>query len=147
MSNERFTLRSAVYLILIKDGKTLLARRFKTGWMDGNYSLVAGHLDGNESVFDAMIREASEEAGIKIEKIDLKPLKVLHRMSSDTKEYMDFFFIAEKWEGEPVIKEPNKCDDMGWFPINNLPENTLPYVKEVIENYKDGIPFIESGWD
>ncbi len=35
MSNERFTLRAAVYLILIKDGKTLLSRRFNTGWLDG----------------------------------------------------------------------------------------------------------------
>ncbi len=147
MSNERFTLRAAVYLILIRDSKVLLARRFKTGWMDGKYSLIAGHLDGNESVFDAMLREAFEEAGIKVHKKDLRPIKVLHRISSDHMEYMDFFFIAEKWEGEPKILEPHKCDDMSWFQVNNLPENTLPYVKEVIENYKDGIPFIESGWN
>lgn len=146
MSNERFTLRVAVYLILIKDGKTLLSRRFNTGWMDGKYSLIAGHLDGNETVFDTMIREAFEEAGVKVTKNDLKPVKVLHRKSGD-QEYMDFFFLAEKWEGEPIIKEPNKCDDMSWFPIDNLPENILPYVKNVIENYKDGIPFIESGWE
>lgn len=146
MSNERFTLRAAVYLILIKDGKTLLSRRFSTGWMDGKYSLIAGHLDGNETVFDTMIREAFEEAGIKVAKEDLKPVKVLHRKSND-QEYMDFFFLAEKWEGEPTIKEPDKCDDMSWFSIDNLPENILPYVKNVIENYKDGISFIESGWD
>ncbi len=114
--------------------------------MDGHYSLIAGHLDGKEKVSDSMIREAFEEAGIKVEKKDLKPVKVLHRLSSD-QEYMDFFFIAEKWEGEPAIKEPNKCDDMSWFVINNLPENTLPYVKDVIENHGDGIPFIESGWE
>jgi len=144
VANEKFTLRAAVYLILIKDGKTLLSRRFNTGWMDGNYSLIAGHLDGNESVSNAMIREAFEEAGIRITKENIKPAKVLHRFSDH--EYMDFFFIAEKWEGEPAIKEPNKCDDMSWFPINSLPENTLPYVKNVIENYNDGVPFIESGW-
>lgn len=147
MPNERFMLRAAVYLILIHDGKTLLARRYKTGWMDGNYSLIAGHLDGKEKVSGAMIREAYEEAGIKIEKKDLKPLKVLHRMSPDGMEYMDFFFIAEKWEGEPTIKEPEKCDDMNWFPLGDLPENTLPHVRNVIESYKDGVPFIESGWE
>ena len=145
MTNEKFTLRAAVYLILIKDGKTFLSRRFNTGWMDGNYSLIAGHLDGNESVSTAMIREAFEEAGIKVAKEDLIPVKVLHRRANY--EYMDFFFVAEKWKGEPTIKEPNKCDDMSWFPITSLPENILPYVKNVIENYKDGIPFIESGWE
>jgi 8-oxo-dGTP pyrophosphatase MutT (NUDIX family) len=146
MPNERFTLRAAVYLILIKDGKTLLSRRYKTGWMDGKYSLIAGHLDGKETVFDTMIREAFEEAGIKIKKKNLKPVKVLHRNSGD-QEYMDFFFLAEKWEGGPTIKEPDKCDDMSWFPIHDLPENTLPYVRDVIENRNDGVPFIESGWD
>ncbi len=146
MSDEKFTLRAAVYLILIKDGKTLFSRRFNTGWMDGKYSLIAGHLDGNEKVSDAMIREAMEEAGIKVEKEDLKPVKVLHRNSKE-REYIDFFFTTEKWEGEPFIREPNKCDDMRWFPLTSLPENTLPHVKNVIENYDDGVPFIESGWE
>lgn len=147
MSSERFTLRAAVYLVLIKEGETLLARRFNTGWMDGKYSLIAGHLDGGEKISDAMIREAYEEAGIRVEKKNLRPLKVLHRFSSGDQEYIDFFYFAEKWEGEPVIKEPGKCDEMEWFPINNLPENTLPHVKDVIENYKDGVAFIESGWE
>jgi 8-oxo-dGTP diphosphatase len=144
---ERFTVRAAVYLILIKDNKVLLARRYKTGWMDGMYSLVAGHLDGNEPVNDSMIREALEEAGIKIKKKDLIPNKVVHRKSSDCGEYMDFFFIVKKWRGEPKIMEPNKCDEMSWFPINNLPQNTLPHVRNVIENLNDGIAFIESGWE
>ena len=101
MSDEKFTLRAAVYLILTKDGKTLLSRRFNTNWMDGKYSLIAGHLDGNEKVSDAMIREAMEEAGIKVEKEDLKPVKVLHRNSKE-REYMDFFFIAEKMPSVPT---------------------------------------------
>ena len=145
MAGERFTLRTAVYLILLKNDKVLLPRRFNTGWMDGKYSLIAGHLDGNESVFDSMLREATEEAGIKITKKDLIPVKVLHRKSSDN-EYVDFFFLAKHWEGEPSIQEPNKCDDMSWFSISHLPENILPYVKEVIQTYQDNVSFIESGW-
>ena len=55
---KRFTLLSAVHLVLIKDDKILLLRRKNTGYEDGKYSLVAGHLDGKESVTTAMIREA-----------------------------------------------------------------------------------------
>ncbi len=146
MSDERFTIRSAVYLIPIKNGKVLLSRRFKTGWMDGKYSLIAGHLDGNESVFDSMTREAFEEVGIKVSKKDLKPVKVVHHKEPDT-EYMDFFFTTDKWNGEPRIMEPDKCDDLNWFPIDNLPENILPHVRRVIETYKNNIPFFEYGWD
>jgi len=143
---EKFMVRAAVYLILVKDGRVLLSRRYKTGWMDGMYSLVAGHIDGKFMGYLPMIREAYEEAGIKIEKKDLIPNKVLHRKSDDC-EYMDFFFTAKVWSGTPKIMEPNKCDGISWFLINNLPKNTLPYVRKVIENLNNGIPFIESGWE
>ena len=54
---EKFTVRAAVYLVLVMDGKVLLSRRYKTGWMDGMYSLIAGHLDGNEPIGKVMIRD------------------------------------------------------------------------------------------
>jgi len=146
MASERFLIRAAVYLILLKGNKILLARRFNTGWMDGKYSLVAGHLDGNESVSQSMIREAKEEAGIIIKKNDLIPATVIHRMYPN-QEYIDFFFVVKKWIGNPIIMEPDKCDDMSWFSLDNLPKNLLPYIKEAIENYQSRTPFFESGWD
>ena len=54
---NRFKLVVAVHLILIENGKILLLRRYNTGYEDGNYSVVAGHIDGNESVIKAMKRE------------------------------------------------------------------------------------------
>jgi 8-oxo-dGTP diphosphatase len=143
---ERFTLRAAVYLILRKGRKVLLARRYKTGWMDGKYSLVAGHLEGNESVSNAMLREAKEEAGIIIAPEELKPATVVHRRSLD-QEYMDFFFTCKKWLGKPKIMEPNKFDYMDWFLIDELPSNTLLYIKDAIDNSEKGIPFSEDGWN
>jgi len=145
MQEEKFKLRSAVYLLPIRDGKILLSRRFNTGWMDGKYSLIAGHLDGNETVFEAMIREALEEAKIIVDKDDLVPATVIHRKSEV--EYVDFFFVVEKWKGEPIINEPNKCDALEWFPLDNLPDNLLPYIREAIKNYENKIAFFESGWD
>ena len=145
MTSARFTLRAAVYLILLKDSKVLLSRRYNTGWMDGKYSLIAGHFDGNESVSNSMIREAWEEAGIKVDKTTLKPATVLHRYSTD-QEYMDFFFVATNWKGEPEIKETDKCDEMTWFDLNDLPENILPHIVEAIKNYQNNVPFSESGW-
>lgn len=146
MSSERFLIRSAVYLILFKENKILLSRRFNTGWMDGYYSLIAGHLDGNEPVSLAMIREAKEEAGIVVKKEDLLPATVIHRYYPD-QEYIDFFFVSKKWSRAPKIMESDKCDDMSWFDLNKLPENLLPYIKEAIENYKKGTSFFESGWN
>src|SRR5476651_2120034 len=124
MSVARFKLRSAVYLLPIRENKVLLSRRFNTGWMDGMYSLVAGHIDGNEPVTQAMIREAAEEVGIIVTKQDLKLATVIHRKTSD-QEYIDFFFVTKHWTGEPKIKELDKCDDLSWVSLDNLPENIL----------------------
>lgn len=143
---QRFTLRCAVYLMPLRGDKILLARRFNTGWMDGKYSLIAGHINGNESITDAVIREAFEEAKIKIDKKDLEKATVLHRKSGDL-EYIDFFFVIKKWDGEPTIGEPDKCDALDWYEINSLPESTLPYIKQALGNFQKKIPFAESGWD
>jgi len=141
---ERFKLISAVHLFLIKDNKILLSRRFNTGYQDGNYSVPAGHLDGDETATSAMTREALEEACIKIQPEDLEVIHVMHRKSDA--ERIDFFLIAKKWEGEIRIGEPKKCDDLSWFPLDNLPNNVIPYVSSAIKNYQNRVSYSEFGW-
>ena len=141
---ERIKLIPASHLILIRDTKILLLRRFNTGYQDGKYSVVAGHLDGNETFIQAMVREAKEEAGIDVSEKQLRMVHVTHRKSEE--ERIDFFFEATKWESEPKIMETNKCDDLSWFPIIQLPQNMIPYVKAGIENYRNKISFSEFGW-
>lgn len=144
MKRKYFKFVSAVYLFLVKDGKILLLRRFNTGYQDGNYSVPAGHIDGEEKATSAMIREAEEEAGIDIGEKQLRMVHVMHRTFEE--ERIDFFFEATEWRGEPKIMETNKCDDLSWFPINQLPQNIISYVKSGIENYKNKILFSEFGW-
>lgn len=149
MTKEKFTARLAVYLILLRDEEILLQRRYQTGWRDGNYSLVSGHLEGGETVTEALIREVKEEAGIELVAKDLKVTHVLHRRSGSNEtpvEYIDFFLTARAWSGEPKIMEPHKCDDLSWFPLAQLPPNLLPYVRNAIAYSRDGVPFSESGW-
>jgi ADP-ribose pyrophosphatase YjhB (NUDIX family) len=144
MIKERFKLIPTSHLLLVKGSKILLSRRFNTSWEDGKYSVVAGHLDGDETFREAMIREAKEEAGIDIELEDLEIVHAMHRKSAD--ERIDFFLTARKWRGEPRIMEPNKCDDMRWFEINKLPENTIPYIRQAIECFVNKVFYSENGW-
>jgi len=116
-----------------------------TGYEDGNYGVIAGHLDGGESVTAAMVREAEEEAGIIIVPSDLRVAHVMHRTKDDG-ERIDFFLTAKTWQGEPTNKEPHKCDDLSWFEINHLPSNVIPYVKSAIQDYSREISFSEFGW-
>ncbi|MBU3925044.1 NUDIX domain-containing protein [Patescibacteria group bacterium] len=145
MPKERFKIIPVSLLILIKDGNILLSRRFNTGHEDGNYGVVSGHLDGNETFMEAMAREAKEEAGIDIAAKDLEVAHVMHR-KSPTDERIDFYIRANNWQGEPKIMEPNKCDDLKWFSIDNLPANTIPYIRQAIEKIRKKIFYSEFGW-
>ena len=144
MKKERFKFVSACHLFLIRENKILLLRRFNTGYEDGNYSVIAGNLNGNESVKMAMIREAKEEAGIDLNESNLKFVQVMHRKSEE--ERIDFFFCADKWIGEIKNMEPHKCDNLQWFDLDELPNNMVPYVRKAVDNYKKQEIFDQFGW-
>jgi ADP-ribose pyrophosphatase YjhB (NUDIX family) len=144
VNQEKFKLIASVYMLFVKDGKILLLRRCNTGYEDGNYGLVAGHLDAHESLTRAAIREAKEESGIDIAPGDLEIKTTMHRRQDD--ERVDFFFEVKKWTGEPINTEPEKCDDLSWFPLDDLPANTIPYIRQAIECYRKGIIYSEFGW-
>lgn len=144
--NDRHTARLAVYLLLVRDGKVLLTRRYRTGWRDGDWSMVAGHIEAGETASAATVREAAEEAGVAVQPGDLRLVHTMHRKSLDY-DYIDIFFTADTWQGEPRIAERDKCDAMEWFPPDAMPQNTLPYVRQGILFALRGVPYSESGWN
>jgi len=141
---ERFKLVVAVHLILKEDNKILLLKRKNTGFGDGNYSVVAGHLDGNETVKQAMKREAYEEAGILVEEKDLEIVHVMHTKLEDESIY--YFIYCDKYKGNVVNNEPNKCDELSFYDVNYLPDNIIDYVKVGIYNYSKEIYFSSYGF-
>ena len=141
---DRFKLIASLYLILIKDNKILLMRRKNTGFEDGNYGLPSGHLEDNESLTEGLSREAKEEIGITISPQDLQLVQVMHRKHNDIR--LDFFFTTNLITSEPINCEPDKCDDLQWFALDNLPPNTIPYIKEALHNYLNKITYAEIGW-
>lgn len=141
---ERFKMPVAVHLLLISDNKILLIKRINTGYCDNMYSLPAGHIEKGENVFDAMIRETKEEINIDISK-ELEVVQVMNRKGTD-QERIDYFFLAKKWNGIINNNEANKCSDINWFPINKLPNNTIPYVKYAIKMYCSDKKFTMFDW-
>jgi mutator protein MutT len=135
-SKKHFRLPAAVYLILKKGNQILMQRRFNTGYADGLLSLPSGHIDGGESFEQAMIREAKEEINIDLSLPDLSLSKFVHRIEG-AKEYIDIFFTAVKWRGEVFNAEPDKCSELVWRDIDDLPKDTIPYVRNVLLNKKD----------
>ncbi len=55
-----------LHLVLLHDGCILMGERCNTEFGAGQYHVPAGHLEIDESIIDGIIREASEEMGIKL---------------------------------------------------------------------------------
>ena len=149
MKKERPKVIPTVYLVLVKENKILLSRRYNTGFQDGLYSFPAGHLgEDEETVSQAMIREAREEIGVEIDSADLELVHVMHRRQSEptNERRINFFFTAKRWKGEPKIMEPDKCDDLQWFELDRLPDNTIPYVKQAIGCLRKNVKYSEYGF-
>ena len=148
--SERFKSLSAVILLLVREKNNqeeiLFQKRKNTGYCDGFYDLSAsGHVDANESMKDAMCREAKEELGIDIKQEDLEFVCMIHKNSNGCI-YYNGYFKANKWNGEPIINEPKKNDELRWFNIESLPSNIVDDRGIAIKNYKNNIKYSEYGW-
>ena len=110
----------------------MLTLRQNTGFADGLYSLASGHLEKNETIKSRrMIREAEEEIGIIISPDDLKLVHVTQHQSCT--HYIDFYFQCERYTGDPLNCEPEKCGDVSFFPKDKLPDNLCGNVRSALE--------------
>lgn len=137
---ERFKLPIGIFVILRKGDKVLLQLRQNCSFA-GNYGFVGGHLDGNEQIVAAAIREAKEEVGVDINPTELILKTICH--SNKGEEYLQFYFECYKWSGEIENKESDKCACLDWCDWDNLPENTCPYLKEAVSKINLGVLFYE----
>lgn len=137
---DRTLLVAASYVVLRRRGEdhddVLLQRRAGTGYMDGWWSVLAGHVDPGESVHEGAVREAAEEAGVVVDPADLRPLTALHRFERggpQVEQRIDLFFEATTWASEPALREPDRADAMTWFPLDALPERVVPHERLVLD--------------
>lgn len=147
MKKDRNKIIPLSYLILVRDNKILMLRRFNTGYCDGSYSLPAGHVEKNESFTQCIIREAKEEANVILNEVNVEAAVILNINYGMGNERVHSFFSATKWRGEVKNMEPEKCDDLSWFDLDNLPKNMAPEVKLALENFKVGKIYDEYGWE
>ena len=125
----KLNFRVAINLVLVQDGKVLLMRRANTGWNDGMYALMGGHVEDGENPFHTVVREAKEELGIDIEMQDIKPLFTM----SVNPDHIYLYFGCEKYSGTIVNNEPEECDDIKFFSIDNLPQNVISADKKALQ--------------
>ena len=140
MEREKFL--SAVYLIIKNENnEILLQRRQGTKLWSGFLALPAGHIDEGENCYDAVIREAKEELSINITTNDIKDVFVVNRRNSSLSPYFDVYFEIASYTGEIKINEPEKCSEILWCDINNLPSDMINFEVQAIKNNQNNIKF------
>ena len=133
------------YLILEKDNQILLQLRKNTGYCDGMWSFVAGHVEDGESASSAMIREAREEIGLDLLPSQIEVVHIMHRKTNRLN--MDVFFHCASWQGTICNLEPEKCERLEFFSFHSLPANMVEYNKTALERAAKKSLYSELGWD
>jgi 8-oxo-dGTP diphosphatase len=112
-------------IILDRDNRVFLAKRGKEARNEtGKWEFPGGSVEFGETLEHALAREIMEEYGFEIEILSL--LDVVNHIIPDEKQHwVSPSFICRITMGTPSIKEPHKCDEIGWFSIDGLPENQL----------------------
>lgn len=135
----------AVFLVLMKGDQVLLQRRENTGHGDGFFSLVGGHVDKNESAIKALCREAKEEINICISPTHPQLIYTLYR-NCENEERIDLFFRVIEWEGQIAICEQEKCSELKFFQLKDLPKDVLLYISATLKAIRRGENYGEIGW-
>src|SRR5262249_44733145 len=99
----------------------------------------------SESTSAAMIRETCEEIGIELSSSQIKVVHVMHRKTNRLN--VDVFFDCRSWHGTIKNLEPEKCEKLEFFPISELPSNTVDYVVIALDHIMKGEFYSEIGWD
>lgn len=129
--DEDYRPNVGVHLVLTNpDGQVLLLQRANTGYADGNWSVPGGRLDDGETLPAGAAREAFEELGIHIDHDDLTFGHVCHHADPDGERRIGFFFTITKWAGDVVNAEPGKCSALEWVKPDDLPDNTVGYIRQ-----------------
>lgn len=142
MSGDRFAVPVAVFLILRREEEVLLLRRQNTGWCDGDYDVPAGHLEPGEHLLAGLQREAREEVGIEFAPDEAVFVHLSHALDVNA-DYVQAFFEVRRWSGEPRIAEPDRCDELGWFSVDDLPPNLTPATYLGLVSYLSGSLYSE----
>lgn len=102
--------------LLRRDGRLLLCHRHpdRTNYPDV-WDLPGGHIDSDESMADALVRELEEELGIQIGPPDGPPWVMFRDGAVELS-----VFLIDRWLGEPRNVATDEHDSIGWFGVDDL---------------------------
>jgi 8-oxo-dGTP diphosphatase len=121
-------------LLLDASGRVLLTLR-KLPPEAHHWSILGGKVDFLETVQDCAIREAFEEAGVRIV-IDRLLCITDHLLPAENQHWVSPSYLARIVEGEAHNREPEKAAELRWFGLDELPVNLTMTARNAIGAYR-----------
>ncbi|AHF84190.1 DNA mismatch repair protein MutT [Rhizobium leguminosarum bv. trifolii WSM1689] len=119
-----------VGLVILRDARILLYRRLRAPEA-GYWNIVGGKVDHMEPAEQAARREAEEETGLVIGRIERLGMTE-QIIDTDRQHWISLLYLTRDIEGEPQLTEPDKLSDFGWFPLTDLPKPLSAFTKAAI---------------
>ncbi|MGX8259683.1 NUDIX hydrolase [Streptomyces sp. P9-2] len=128
-------------------GRILLGLRHPdAAYAPNTWHFLAGHCE-QESAVTCLLREAEEEAGLRIRAEDVEFAHAVHQFPGPGRRpRLQLVFRARAWAGEPEVREPDKCLAWQWWEPDALPDRLVPYTREAIAHIRAGHAYSETGW-
>ncbi|MGB8264260.1 MAG: NUDIX domain-containing protein [Dehalococcoidales bacterium] len=109
-------------IIVDNQGRLFLARRGSKAKNErGLWEFPGGSVEFGETMAAALQREMREEFGIEITVGKLLDV-VDHILKAERQHWVSPTFLCTIASGEPEIKEPEKCAEIGWFRPDAVPQ-------------------------
>ncbi|MBP6913531.1 MAG: NUDIX domain-containing protein [Candidatus Levybacteria bacterium] len=139
---ELYKITPIVYMILRdQESRILLLGRRRTG----KYSIPAGHMEEGEESVAAALREVKEEVGVRVDTLNTRLVNIGNFKDPDGQR-IGYFYETKIWTGKPKVMEPDIHSNILWAPIDSLPENLSPNVRQVLLNIEKGQFYTKNGW-
>lgn len=132
MSDE--PVRVGCTIIVHRQGRVLIGERGADCETASElFAFPGGRMDFGETPKQAIVRELFEETGLVVEEKKISFFRYCNEYFPEQKKhYVSLVFIIELNEGEPIPKEPKKCEEWIWGDIEHLPENMFEPCRESI---------------
>ena len=134
MSLREYRLLFGVGVVLVRDGKVLLAKR-QGSHGDNTWASAGGHLEFGETLEDCARREVLEEFGVYVHRMTF--LCVSNIIAYDH-HYLDFEFLGDIASQLPEIREQDSFTNLQWFPLTDLPKPLFEPVRIAIDSLLTG---------